>query len=108
MSCLLSGADSIIRSKYGDIRSTVSLTRSLLYANATLIIESHTETAQEFMDVTRQIGTQYGLSFNENKLEVLSANSEGDIVAADGRALKKKDAMVYLGSWPQMEEWILN
>ena len=56
MTFLLSDVDKIIRNKYGDIRGAVSLTRSLLYADDTLIIESHAEIAQEFMDVIRQMG----------------------------------------------------
>ena len=54
---LLSDADKIIRNKYGDIRGAVSLTRSLLYADDTFIIESHAEIAQKFMDVIRQMGS---------------------------------------------------
>ena len=38
------------------------------------------------------------MSFNGSKLEVLLVNGDDNIVAADGKALKKKDAMVYLGS----------
>ena len=41
---------------------------------------------------------QYGLSFNEGKLEVLRINYAGHLYKINGETIKEKEAMVYLGS----------
>ena len=76
----------------------MSLTRSLLYANDTLIIDSSAGTAQAFMEEIQIQGKKYGLEFNNSKLEALQIGCEEDILDEFGKVVKKKDSLVYLGS----------
>ena len=73
------------------------VTRSLLYADDTLIVESDATIAQEYMDAVRRLGAQYGLSLNESKLEVLAVSHDGRLLDGQGRPIKTKSSMVYLG-----------
>ena len=50
------------------------------------------------MDLIRAKGREYGLEFNEDKLEMMTINGEEKIAAADGTFIKQKDSLVYLGS----------
>ena len=81
MSCLLFDADNEIKARYEDITIARACTRTILYADDTLIIEDNAEVVQAMMDVIRQLGAQYGLEFNESKLEVLSINHLGELTA---------------------------
>ena len=52
MTCLLHDANRRIEEQYGGIKASVSMTRSILYADDTLIVEADGVVAQNFMDVT--------------------------------------------------------
>ena len=54
--------------------------------------------AQRLVDIIREKGYEYGLKFNEKKLEMMTINGAEKILAADGSYIKQKDVMVYLGS----------
>ena len=45
-----------------------------------------------------QVGAEYGLTFNWQKLEILKVRSEEDIHKPDGSCVVAKDPMKYLGS----------
>ena len=90
MTCLLNDAYRNILQRYGDIPAAIALTRSILYADDTLIIESEAEIAQTFTDTIRALGNDYGLSFNESKFEVLSMNHDGFLRLSTGEFVKKK------------------
>ena len=63
-----------IHSRYG-YRFT-----NLLYAYYVFLMHYEISIAQYHVDCIRSIGEQYGLQFNENKLEVLAINSYESIV----------------------------
>ena len=50
------------------------------------------------MDIIRQKGLEYGLEFNEGKLEMICLNGDDRILAADGSRIRCKDSLVYLGA----------
>ena len=50
------------------------------------------------MDIIRAKGLEYGLEFNEKKLEMMVVNGDDPIFAVDGTAIKQKDLMLYLRS----------
>ena len=50
------------------------------------------------VDVIREKGFEYGLEFNENKLEMMPINGDEKFIAADGSFIKQKNALVYLGN----------
>ena len=90
--------DTEIHADFGGIARAVSVTRTLLYADDTLIVESDPIIAQRLVDIIRAKGLEYGLEFNEKKLEMMVVNGDDQIFAGDGTAIKQKDSMVYLGS----------
>ena len=67
-----------------------------MYVDDTLIVEGRAEIAQELMDTIRTLGLQYGLAFNESKLEVLSVNHDGVLYTEGGGTVKKKKIRWYL------------
>jgi len=69
----------------------------LLYADDTLIVETHGPTAERFMECVASMGAEYGLQFNLRKLELLRVNCADNITKADGEVVTAKDAIVYLG-----------
>jgi hypothetical protein len=97
MTCLMHDAEQKVVAKHGGISEPGLVTRSLLYADDTLIVDADREVAQTFVDAIRDAGEEYGLKFNEAKLEVLAVNHDGEILKEDGRPIKKKDSMNYLG-----------
>lgn len=98
MTCLIYDADILIKSRYGDIVVANAFIRMIFYADDILIIEVRADIAQEFMDIIRELGKQYGLCFNESRLEVLAIHHDGELTIASGESIKKKEAIVYLGS----------
>ena len=98
MTCLLFDAIKRINQRLGPLRASISLTRSLLYADDTLIIEASASNAQVFMEDIQREGKRYGLEFNHAKFEALQIDCNDDIVNEFGAAVKKKDSLVYLGS----------
>ena len=97
MTCLLSDADDQIKRKFGGIFSSVSVTRTIVYADDTLVIESDELMVQELMDIIRVL-VEYGMNFNESKLEVLVVNYDGYIRTGTRSIIKEKNVMIYLGS----------
>ena len=98
MTCLLWDADAAVESKFGPIKASIAMCRSILYADDTLIVEIHAEAAQFFMEEIEKRGKYYGLEFNNKKLEIFAANVEEDLFDSNGIAIKKKDRIIYLGS----------
>jgi len=84
--------------RFGDPTAPLLVTRSLLYADDTLIVEADAEIAQYYMEAIAEVGAQYGMSYNWTKLEVLRVRHDGHIIQAAGSRVKEKDAIVYLGS----------
>ena len=72
--------------------------RTLLYADDTLVVEADTEFAQLYMDSIRRQGASLGLSLNNNKVEVLTINSCGDLFKPGGDKLSANSSLIYLGS----------
>ena len=104
MTCLLFDANKRIENRFGSIRSAVSLTRSLLYADDTLIIEAVAGKAQAFMEETLLEGKKYALEFNNAKLEALQIGCDDDILNAFGGVMKKKNSL----SWELTFCWRAN
>ena len=55
-------------------------------------------TLQEYMQSYREVGTEYGLVFNWDKLEMTAVGKDVQILKFDGSPVKCKDNMIYLGS----------
>ena len=98
MTCFIYDADAQMKAEFGNIASVVSVSRLLLYVDDTLILESNPVAAQRMVDIIREKGFEYGLEFNEKKLEMMTINGNETILAANGSRIKQKDSMVYLGS----------
>ena len=98
MTCLVHDANQRIEAKHGGIKASVSMTRSILYADDTLIVEADGAVAQEFMEAIQTQSKRYGLEFNNAKLEILRIDCEHELHDDNGRLLKSKDCLVYLGS----------
>jgi len=98
MSVLMHDANRKVLDKFGAPSVPYLVTRSLLYADDTLIIESDEKVVQYFMECIAEIGGQYGMEFNWGKLEVLRVRHGGHVMMADGSLVKEKDTMLYLGS----------
>ena len=97
MTCLLQDASAQVEEQFGAPVAPGHVSRDLLYADDTLIVEVDEGVAQIYMDRIRAFGAAYGLSFNEGKLEVLCVNHDGVIKTMGGEDVKRKDSMVYLG-----------
>ena len=97
MTCLMHDASELVDAKFGETDVPYLVTRSLLYADDTLIIEADAEIAQYFMECISRAGAEYGLQFNWSKLELLRARHEGHVHTATGERVKEKDSIVYLG-----------
>ena len=98
MTCLISDANLAVEDRFGKIRASVLMTRSILYADDTLLIDTSVECAQFFMDTIQRLGAEYGLCFNDKKLEILASNIEGDVFNSLGAPILQKDKIIYLGS----------
>ena len=96
MTCLMADADRIVTDVHGPPASGLH-TRSLLYADDTLIVEASEQVAQFYVDTVREQGKAYGFTFNESKLEVLSVKHLGQIRTGDGSFMPSKDRLIYLG-----------
>ena len=71
MTCLLFDANKRINQRFGVLRASISLVRSLLDAGDTLIIEAFAGNVQVFMEDIQREGKKYGLEFNHAKLEAI-------------------------------------
>jgi len=98
MTVLMHDTASMVSERFPESEVPFVLSRSLLYADDTLIAESDAPVAQFYMECIASIGARYGMAFNWGKLEVLRVRHDGHIHLADGSRVKDKDAMVYLGS----------
>jgi hypothetical protein len=74
------------------------LVNDLLYADDTLIIDSNSVPAEQFMRCIGETGSQYGLTFNWRKLEAMPVRCDAHISKPDGTLVKQSQHMVYLGS----------
>ncbi len=57
MTCMLSDADLHMTRQYGRILALVAPARTILYADDTLIVESESGIAQEYMGCIRELGS---------------------------------------------------
>ena len=88
MSCLINNTDAQIKLEFGNIASKVFISRLLLYADDTLIFEEDPKIAQRLVQIIREKGLEYGLEFNEKKLEMMIVNGDATILSADGSRIK--------------------
>ena len=98
MTCLLTDASQATEARFGSLRASVSMTRSIVYADDILLVDIDIRGAQFFMNEIQRLGACYGLSFNDKKLEVLAHNIEGDLLNSAGHPIEKKEKIIYLGS----------
>ena len=69
-----------------------------MYADDTLLVDIDGAVLQAFMESISSVGKEYGLSFNWEKLEMLSIRTSCVVQTPDGSPVKSKDSMLYLGS----------
>jgi len=78
--------------------SRETLVNELLYADDTLLIDVDSQAVEAYMHAVSRAGLVYGLSFNWAKLEALPINCACCIPDTEGKPLKQKDRIIYLGS----------
>ena len=71
---------------------------NILYADDVLLMHDEISIAQFHVDCIRRIGKEYGLQFNEDKLEVLAVNSHESIVNDHNVFIEPKTRIQYLGA----------
>lgn len=98
MTCLLHDADARVTARHGPPQNAAIASRSLLYADDTLLMEVDADTLQSYMEAIEDIGALYGLQLNQDKLEVLSVDHDGILLNRTGEPIKRKPSIVYLGS----------
>ena len=69
----------------------------LVYADDTLVVSCTGEHAQSYMNSISAAGANYGLSFNWQKLEMLTVRCQAQVSKPDGSMVESKDHLVYLG-----------
>ena len=70
MTILLEDAERMFVAEVGAERPPYIVTRDLLYADDTLIIESDAQRAQRFMHIIAEVGAEYGLTLNWEKVKL--------------------------------------
>ena len=98
MTTLLHDAHASFRARTGQDIPTAEFVRELVYADDTLLIDSEAENLEMMMQCVADSGQEYGLSYNWSKLEVLCVRCSADIRQPNGKIVKKKDSIVYLGA----------
>ena len=102
MTVLISDAKNKLETQ-GVRLSTNVLTNELLYADDTLIVDTDRDNVQRYMEAIADAGSNYGLSFNWGKLEILSSAGPCLIPTPSGSHIKQKGSIVYLGSLLQSD-----
>ena len=97
MSVLMHDAAEAVEATCGQTAVPYLVTRTLLYADDTLILEGNEAVVQTYMENIAAVGKEYGLTFNWSKLELLRVRHEGHVRLPSGTNVKEKDVMVYLG-----------
>ena len=85
MTILMHDAGQKVGSEYGETDVPYLVTRSLLYADDTLIMEGNAKVVQAYMDAIADVGKEYGLTFNWSKLELLCVRHDGDVQLPSGK-----------------------
>ena len=70
----------------------------LVFADDTLLIDVLGPNLQHYMDLIVQFGSQYGLSINWKKVEIMTVRCDAQISSADGKILDPKASLAYLGA----------
>ena len=97
MTTLLADAHAELHRRIGPQAAT-HLVRDLVYADDTLLIDSDSSVVQELMRCIEGCGSQYGLSFNWGKLELMKVRTNDDIYNNAGVPIANKSSIVYLGT----------
>ena len=97
MSVLMHDAALAVEAEHGETQVPSLVTRTLLYADDTLILEGDENVVQAYMNKIAEVGKEYGLSFNWSKLELLRVRHTGHVRLPEGKNVKEKDVMIYLG-----------
>ena len=99
MTVLLDDAESKFLTELGDATLPPHIiSRDLLYADDTLIVESDAGRAERFMHIIADCGAEYGLALNWQKVKLLRINHPGVVRAPDGSEIKTVDSLLYLGA----------
>ena len=96
MTVLITDAKNKLESQ-GVRLSTNVLSNELLYADDTLIVDTDRDNVQQYMEAIADAGSNYGLSFNWGKLEILSSAGPCLIPTPSGSHIKQKKSIVYFG-----------
>ena len=84
--------------KAGHMLSDELIIHKLVYADDTLLIDVLGPNLQHYMDLIVQFGSQYGLSINWKKVEIMTVRCDAQISSADGKILDPKTSLAYLGA----------
>ena len=98
MTVLLYNAKDKMNIELGLPSSADCLASELVYADDTLLLDTDPDILYHFMTCIGEAGSQYGLSFNWSKLELLPVRTSATICTPAGERIEEKTSMVYLGS----------
>ena len=70
----------------------------ILYADDTLLVDTHGGVAEEYMRCVSDVGLECGLALNPGKTEVLCCRCNDRIRTRDGADVTQRESMVYLGA----------
>jgi len=70
----------------------------LLYADDTLLLGMHNQEVEKQLQCIIDVGKEYGLEMNWQKVEMMTARCTATISRPDGQPLVKKPAITYLGA----------
>ena len=70
----------------------------ILYADDTLLVDTHGGVAEEYMRCVSDVGLEYGLALNPGKTEVLCCRCSDRIRTRDGADVRQRESMMYLGA----------
>ena len=97
MTVLLHDADMDLRSR-GGLNLPAALVNDLVYADDTLVVAVEQERAELHMNCIARAGSNYALTFNWKKVELMPIRCQAPILKPDGCEIPSKSSLVYLGS----------
>jgi len=97
MTVVLKDARDRLRDKYG-IDLPDHCVSELLYADDTLLMGSNPQTVQKQLETIVEVGREYGLEMNWEKVELLAARCQPVLFRPDGQQIPCKASIKYLGA----------
>ena len=97
MSVIMTDVHQNLQDVHG-INLSMECISELLYADDTLIVGAHPQTVEKQLQCIVEIGREYGMEMNWQKVEMMTAKCESHLSRPDGNAINRKMSLVYLGA----------